>query len=100
MSLGTWCPPTWRAGHRCLRKWSRAWRSSVRPEEKASARLPTPDEKTALRIGASLAVISITRVATDAAGRLVEASLLVLPSDRADVLFTSRSMTEERTSTT
>ncbi|WP_406116950.1 GntR family transcriptional regulator [Streptomyces virginiae] len=66
-------------------------------EETVSARLPTPDETTALRMGASLAVISITRVATDAAGRVVEASLLVLPSDRADALFTTRSMTEERT---
>ncbi|KOU13312.1 GntR family transcriptional regulator [Streptomyces sp. WM6368] len=72
----------------------------ARVEERVSARLPTPDEMTTLRIGASLAVISITRVATDSAGRVVEASLLVLPSDRADALFTTRSMTEERISTT
>ncbi|WP_406085524.1 GntR family transcriptional regulator [Streptomyces virginiae] len=69
-------------------------------EEKVSARLPTAEETRALRIGASLAVLSITRVATDTAGRVVEASLLVLPSDRADALFTTRSMAEERTSTT
>ncbi|MFB6482953.1 GntR family transcriptional regulator [Streptomyces virginiae] len=69
-------------------------------EEKVGARLPTVEETTALRIGASLAVLTITRVATDTAGRVVEASLLVLPSDRADALFTTRSMTEERTSTT
>ncbi|MFG2750039.1 GntR family transcriptional regulator [Streptomyces xanthophaeus] len=69
-------------------------------EEKVSARLPTADETTALRIGASLAVLTITRVATDTAGRVVEASLLVLPSDRADALFITRSMNEERDSTT
>ncbi|MFJ1564518.1 GntR family transcriptional regulator [Streptomyces erythrochromogenes] len=69
-------------------------------EETVSARLPTAEETTALRIGASLAVLTITRVATDTAGRVVEASLLALPSDRADALFTTRSMTEKRNSTT
>ncbi|MFE5538858.1 GntR family transcriptional regulator [Streptomyces sp. NPDC056492] len=69
-------------------------------EEKVSARLPTPVETTVLRIGASLAVLTITRLVTDATGRVVEALLLVLPSDRADALFTTCSMTEERTSTT
>ncbi|MER6315049.1 GntR family transcriptional regulator [Streptomyces sp. NPDC001581] len=65
-------------------------------QERVSARLPTQEEATALRISPSLAVLSLTRVATDAAGRVVEAALLVLPGDRADALFTTRLVTEER----
>ncbi|MDD9376940.1 GntR family transcriptional regulator [Streptomyces sp. ZAF1911] len=57
--------------------------------ETVSTRLPTPDEVTALRISSTLAVLSITRVGTDAAGRVVEAALLVLPGDRADAVFTT-----------
>lgn len=68
-------------------------------QERVSARLPTQEEATALRISRSLAVLSLTRVATDAAGRVVEAALLVLPGDRADVLFTTHFVTEERIST-
>ncbi|MBT2404421.1 MULTISPECIES: GntR family transcriptional regulator [unclassified Streptomyces] len=59
-------------------------------QERVSARLPTPDEATALRISSTLAVLSITRVATDPTGRVVEAALLVLPADRADAVFTTR----------
>ncbi|WP_229920071.1 UTRA domain-containing protein [Streptomyces avidinii] len=44
-----------------------------------SARLPTAEETTARRIGASLAVLTITRVATDTAGRVVEASYRYSP---------------------
>ncbi|MEU5805601.1 GntR family transcriptional regulator [Streptomyces sp. NPDC047718] len=65
-------------------------------QERLSARLPTQEEATFLRIATSLAVLSLTRVATDATGRVVEAALLVLPGDRADALFTTRFMTEER----
>ncbi|MFE9791319.1 GntR family transcriptional regulator [Streptomyces goshikiensis] len=65
-------------------------------QEKASARLPTQEEATALRISTSLAVLSLTRVATDSTGRVVEAALLLFPGDRADALFTTRVITEER----
>lgn len=50
----------------------------------------------ALRISMSLAVLSLTRVATDVTGRVVEAALLVLPGDRADALFTTHLTAEER----
>ncbi|WP_030152752.1 GntR family transcriptional regulator [Streptomyces sp. NRRL S-244] len=67
-------------------------------QERLSARLPTPEEATTLRIGTSLAVLSITRVATDTTGRAVEAALLVLPGDRSDALFTAHPPTKARTS--
>ncbi|MGW4687222.1 GntR family transcriptional regulator [Streptomyces sp. NPDC004244] len=67
-------------------------------QERLSARLPTQEEATVLRIATSLAVLSLTRVATDATGRVVEAALLVLPGDRADALFTTHLMPEERSS--
>ncbi|MFE1870235.1 GntR family transcriptional regulator [Streptomyces sp. NPDC059496] len=67
-------------------------------QERVSARLPTQEEATTLRISPSLAVLSVTRVSTDAAGRVVEAALLVLPGDRADALFTTRFVTDERSS--
>ncbi|MEW2436723.1 GntR family transcriptional regulator [Streptomyces caniferus] len=66
--------------------------------ERVSARPPTPEEAVTLRISSALAVLAITRVAADRTGRVVEAALLVLPSDRADVLFTTHHMTDERTS--
>ncbi|MFJ6784659.1 GntR family transcriptional regulator [Streptomyces yangpuensis] len=66
-------------------------------QERLSARLPTQEEATTLRISTSLAVLSLTRVATDATGRVVEAALLLLPGDRADALFTTRLNVEERT---
>ncbi|MEU8464738.1 GntR family transcriptional regulator [Streptomyces sp. NPDC029003] len=65
-------------------------------QERLSARLPTQEEATALRISTTLAVLSLTRVAADVTGRVVEAALLVLPGDRADALFTTRLMTAER----
>ncbi|AWN32261.1 GntR family transcriptional regulator [Streptomyces sp. NEAU-S7GS2] len=66
--------------------------------ERVCARPPTPEEAATLRISSALAVLAITRVATDSTGRVVEAALLVLPGDRADALFTTHHMTEERTS--
>ncbi|WP_053629990.1 GntR family transcriptional regulator [Streptomyces sp. H021] len=63
--------------------------------ERVSARLPTQEEATVLRISSSLAVLSLIRVATDATGRVVDAALFVLPGDRADALFITR-VTEER----
>ncbi|MGY4389580.1 GntR family transcriptional regulator [Streptomyces sp. TE12347] len=65
-------------------------------QERVGARLPTQQEATALRISPSSAVLSLARVATDATGRVVEAAFLILPGDRADALFTTSLMTEER----
>ncbi|MFI1499805.1 GntR family transcriptional regulator [Streptomyces platensis] len=66
--------------------------------ERVSARLPTPEEAATLRISSALSVLAITRVASDSTGRVVEAALLVLPSDRSDAIFTTHHMTDERTS--
>ncbi|MFJ9344256.1 GntR family transcriptional regulator [Streptomyces sp. NPDC101733] len=77
-------------------EWSLAARlADLRPlpaevEERVSTRLPTPDEATMLRISATLAVLSITRVATATTGRVVEAVLVTLPGDRADAVFTTQ----------
>ncbi|MFI7090885.1 GntR family transcriptional regulator [Streptomyces lydicus] len=66
--------------------------------ERVTARLPTPEEVTTLRISSALAVLAITRVAADRTGRVVEAALLVLPDDRTDALFTTHHVTHEGTS--
>ncbi|MFD0148622.1 GntR family transcriptional regulator [Streptomyces sp. NPDC127132] len=66
-------------------------------QERVRARLPTPVEATTLRISSTLAVLEVTRLATDTTGRIVEAALLVLPGNRADAVFTTHSTTEERT---
>lgn len=64
--------------------------ASAEVRETVNARLPTPEEASALRISAALAVLAITRVtADDATGRVVEAALLVLPGNRADAVFTT-----------
>lgn len=65
-------------------------------QETVSTRLPTPGEATTLRISPTLAILSITRVATDTTGRVVEAALLSLPGDRADAVFTTHHTTEAR----
>ncbi|MER5842157.1 GntR family transcriptional regulator [Streptomyces prasinus] len=64
--------------------------------ERLSARLPTPEEASTLRISSALAVLAITRQTADTAGRVVEAALLVLPGDRADAVFTTRYVTDEK----
>ncbi|MBB4792666.1 GntR family transcriptional regulator [Streptomyces nodosus] len=64
--------------------------------ETVCARPPTPDEATALRIGATAAVLAITRIATDATGRVVEAGLLSFPGDRVDAVFTVHHVTDDR----
>ncbi|WP_327162590.1 GntR family transcriptional regulator [Streptomyces zaomyceticus] len=65
------------------------WPRSVVEEsqDQIRARRPTSEEAATLRISSTLAVLSITRVSTDTTGRVVEAALLVLPSDRAEALF-------------
>ncbi|MFB8034818.1 GntR family transcriptional regulator [Streptomyces sp. NPDC056004] len=64
--------------------------------ETVCARSPTPDEASALRIGNGMAVLAITRIATDATGRVVEAALLAFPGDRADAVFTAHHVLDER----
>ncbi|MEU5015540.1 GntR family transcriptional regulator [Streptomyces sp. NPDC021749] len=66
-------------------------------QERVSARLPTAEEVATLRISSALAVLAITRVASDITGRVVEAALLVLPGDRVDAFFTTHHMSDERT---
>lgn len=66
--------------------------------ERVCARPPTPEEAATLRISSTLSVLAITRVTADRTGRVVEAALLVLPGDRADALFTTHHVTDERTS--
>ncbi|WP_446033607.1 GntR family transcriptional regulator [Streptomyces olivaceus] len=61
-----------------------------------SARFPTPDEASALRIGSASVVLSITRIATDSTGRVVEATLLAFPGDRVDAVFTTHHVIDER----
>ncbi|GGW79505.1 GntR family transcriptional regulator [Streptomyces lomondensis] len=64
--------------------------------ETVSARPPSPDEASALRIGSAVAVVAVTRIATDTTGRIVEAALLVFPGDRVDAVFTTHHVTDER----
>ncbi|MEV4938892.1 GntR family transcriptional regulator [Streptomyces zaomyceticus] len=67
--------------------------TATKIRETVTARLPTQEEATTLRISSTLAVLAITSVATDATGRVVEAALLVLPGDRADAVFTTHPTT-------
>ncbi|MEV5983607.1 GntR family transcriptional regulator [Streptomyces sp. NPDC052051] len=64
--------------------------------ETVCARLPTPDEASSLRISSTAAVLAITRVAADTAGRVVEAALLTFPGDRVDAVFTTHHVINER----
>lgn len=64
--------------------------------ETVCARSPTSDEASALRIGTTAAVLAITRIATDATGRVVEAALLAFPGARVDAVFTAHHVPKER----
>ncbi|MEU9371244.1 GntR family transcriptional regulator [Streptomyces avermitilis] len=64
--------------------------------ETVSARIPTPDEASTLRINPASAVLAITRIAADTAGRVVEAALLVFPGNRVDAVFTTHHVIDER----
>ncbi|MFI9373837.1 GntR family transcriptional regulator [Streptomyces parvulus] len=66
--------------------------------ETVSARFPTPDEASTLRIGNASVVLSITRIATDLTGRVIEATLLAFPGDRVDAVFTTHHVIDERQS--
>ncbi|MFH8715075.1 GntR family transcriptional regulator [Streptomyces zaomyceticus] len=73
-----WCRPGW-----------------AETRETVTARLPTPEEASTLRISATLAVLAITRVSSTTTGRVVEAARLVLPGDRANALFITHHAIEE-----
>ncbi|MEV4965636.1 GntR family transcriptional regulator [Streptomyces sp. NPDC024062] len=64
--------------------------------ETVCARPPTADEASALRIGYASVVLSVTRIATDSTGRVVEAALLAFPGDRVDAVFTTHHVLDER----
>ncbi|MFJ2589543.1 GntR family transcriptional regulator [Streptomyces sp. NPDC087538] len=64
--------------------------------EAVCARPPTPDELSTLRLGPASVVLSITRIATDSTGRVIEATLLAFPGDRVDAVFTTHHVTDER----
>ncbi|MGW3850913.1 GntR family transcriptional regulator [Streptomyces fagopyri] len=69
---------------------------SAEVRETVSARLPTPDEASTLRINPGLAILAITRIAADTAGRVLEAALLVIPGDRVEAIFTTHHVLDER----
>ncbi|MFI9748036.1 GntR family transcriptional regulator [Streptomyces sp. NPDC052494] len=74
--------------------WPRPGRAETR--EVVTARFPTPEEASTLRLSTSLAVLAITRVSADITGRVIEAARLILPGDRAEALFTTHHTIEER----
>ncbi|MFD5051352.1 GntR family transcriptional regulator [Streptomyces tendae] len=65
-------------------------------QETVSARHPTQDEASALRIGITSVVLSVIRIATNSTGRVVEAALLAFPGDRVDAYFTTDPVIDER----
>ncbi|MFF2305707.1 GntR family transcriptional regulator [Streptomyces sp. NPDC058128] len=68
----------------------------VKAQETVTARLPTPEEATTLRISPTRTVLTITSVAINSTGRVIEAVLLALPSDAADAVFTAHPTPKER----
>ncbi|GHG18465.1 GntR family transcriptional regulator [Streptomyces hydrogenans] len=66
-------------------------------QETVTARLPTPEEASALRISPTRTVLTITRIALNSTGRVLEAALLALPSDAADAVFTTHPTLKEET---
>ncbi|MFB7581555.1 MULTISPECIES: UTRA domain-containing protein [Streptomyces] len=65
-------------------------------QERVSARLPTSEETSTLRIAPLLAVLAITRISFKGADRVIEAAHLVLPGDRADVLFSTHHINNKK----
>ncbi|MFD4118443.1 GntR family transcriptional regulator [Streptomyces niveus] len=63
----------------------------VRTTERVTARFPTANEAHVLNISTRTSVLAVERTSTDASDRVVEGALLVLPGDRIEVLFTTRS---------
>ncbi|MET9434405.1 GntR family transcriptional regulator [Streptomyces sp. NPDC006551] len=74
--------------------WSRSKRVETR--EVVTARLPTPEEASTLRLSTSLAVLAITRVSADITGRVIEAARLILAGDRTEALFTTHHTIDEK----
>ncbi|MFF8408302.1 GntR family transcriptional regulator [Streptomyces omiyaensis] len=66
-------------------------------QETVTARLPTLEEATALRISPTRTVLAITRIALNSTGRVLEVALLALPSDAADAVFTTHPPLKEET---
>ncbi|MFF9098346.1 GntR family transcriptional regulator [Streptomyces sp. NPDC014802] len=64
--------------------------------ETVCARPPTSEEASSLRTHPTAPVLTITRVATDSAGRVIEVALLVFPGNRVEGVFTTHHMTDER----
>ncbi|MET9386470.1 GntR family transcriptional regulator [Streptomyces sp. NPDC002928] len=64
--------------------------------ETVCARPPTPEEASTLRIASAAPVLAITRVATTATGRVVEAALLAFPGNHIDAVFTTHHVLDER----
>ncbi|WTL19379.1 GntR family transcriptional regulator [Streptomyces sp. NBC_01506] len=63
----------------------------VTTTERVTARFPTADEAHTLNISTRTPVLAVERTSADASDRVVEGALLVLPGDRIEVLFTTRS---------
>ncbi|MFD7905567.1 GntR family transcriptional regulator [Kitasatospora sp. NPDC059747] len=57
--------------------------------DRVTARFPSAREADALRIVARIPVLAIERTSVDSAGRVVMGVLLVLPSDRAEAVFST-----------
>jgi GntR family transcriptional regulator len=55
--------------------------------ELVTARLPSSDEASALRINLGTPVLAVTRVAHDAGGRAVEVNDMVLPGERYELMY-------------
>ncbi|MEV8404265.1 GntR family transcriptional regulator [Streptomyces niveus] len=63
----------------------------VTTTERVTARFPTAEEAHTLNISTRTPVLAVERTSTDASDRVVEGAFLVLPGDRIEVLFTTRS---------
>ncbi|MGW2599268.1 GntR family transcriptional regulator [Streptomyces klenkii] len=62
--------------------------------ERVTSRLPSAKERELFRSPAP--VLAVERTSMDATGQVVEWALLLLPGDRAEVLFATRTHTENR----
>jgi GntR family transcriptional regulator len=67
----------------------------ARTTERVTARFPAADEAEWLRISARAPVLVIERITHDSTGRVVEAAVVVLRSDRTEAVFTTYQPTSE-----
>lgn len=63
----------------------------VTTTERVTARFPTAEEAHTLNISTRTPVLAVERTSTDVSDRVVEGAFLVMPGDRIEVLFTTRS---------